>query len=321
MNTVALILNIGLVIFALVAIGFMLYDFKVHKEDTKVEMKVGGIGKSIKASLIAIVTLFFDTLGIGCYAPMTAGFKIFKVTRDKYIPGTLNVACVASTAFESVYFISVVEVDALTLVACVAAAAAGAYLGGGLIAKLPVNKMRLAMGIALLVVAVVLIAGIAGLLNFGGTATGLEGWKLILITVISLVMGGLMTIGIGIYAPLLATVSLLGMDPLVAYPIMLGCCAYLIPTAAIRFCRISIKETKPTYDRKIAILTNTVGLIGPAIAILFVISLPLFWLKVLVAIVVTYVGATMLYQGVKKKADTVADEEEEEKQSMKAEAS
>lgn len=172
------------------------------------------------------------------------------------------------------------------------------------------------MGMALLVVAVVLILGIAGMLNFGGEEIGLTGWKLALIIVISFVMGGLMTIGIGIYAPLLATVSLLGMDPLVAYPIMLGCCAYLIPVAAIRFCQDSIKSEKPTYDRKIAVFTNTVGLIGPVVAMVFLISLPMYWLKILVAIVVVYVGSLMLYQGITKAADKVADTEDDEKEDI-----
>ncbi len=316
MNTIALIINIGLVIFALVALGFMVKDFRVHKDQTKIEMKVGGIGKTIKASLIAIVTLFFDTLGIGCYATMTAGFKVLKVTRDKYIPGTLNVACVASTALESVYFISTVEVDIVTLVACIAASTIGAYLGGGLVAKLNLNKMRKAMGVALLIVALVLILGLAGMLSFSGTEIGLTGWRLALITVISLIMGGLMTIGIGIYAPLLACVSLLGMNPLVAFPIMLGCCAYLIPAAAIRFCQESIKSDVPKYDRKIALITNTIGLLGSGTAMVLVVSLPMNVLKVLVTIIVIYVAVTMLYQGFKKTEDKVALMEDEEKKNM-----
>ena len=316
MNTVALIINIGIAIITLVGILFMLKDFKVHKDQLKVDMKVGGSAKTIKASVIAIVTLFFDTLGIGCYAPMTAGFKIFGVCRDKYIPGTLNVACLMATCVESIYFISVVEVDTLTLVACIAAATIGAYLGGGLVSKLNLDNVRKAVGTALLIVAVVLILGLAGMMDFSGTEIGLTGWKLILIVVISLVMGALMTIGVGIYAPLLAMVSLLGMDPSVAFPIMLGCCAFLIPAAAIRFCQESIKADTPKYDRKVAVITNTVGLIGPVCAMVLVTSLPLFWLKVLVTVVVVYVGVTMLYQGFKKKEDKIAMREEEERKNM-----
>lgn len=312
MNTIALIINIGIAIFALVAIGFMLRDFYIHKEQTKKEMKVGGIKKTIKASVISIVTLFLDTLGIGCYAPMTASFKILKVTRDKYIPGTLNVACVAATAIESIYFITNVEVDILTLACCIIASTIGAYVGGGLIAKLNVDKIRKAMGVALLVVAVVLILGLAGLMSFEGTATGLTGWKLIAITAISLVMGGLMTIGIGIYAPLLAIITLFGMNPEVAYPIMTGCCAYLIPAAAIRFSQESAKSDKPLYDRKIALITSTIGLIGPIIAMTLVTSMDMTLLKILVTIVVIYTGSMMLYQGIKGTKDVVAEMEDQE---------
>lgn len=317
MNTIALVINAGIAIFAITAMLFMAKDFRVHKDQFKVEMKVGGIAKTIKASIIAIVTLFLDTLGIGCYAPMTASFKIFKVTRDKYIPGTLNVACVVATAIESIYFITNVEVEVTTLVACIAASTIGAYVGGGLIAKLNLDKIRKAMGVALLVVAVVLILGLAGLLAFEGEATGLSGWKLIAITVISLVMGGLMTIGIGIYAPLLAVITLFGMDPTVAYPIMTGCCAYLIPAAAIRFCQESIKSEKPLYDRKIALITSTIGLIGPIIAMTLVTSMPMSILKVLVTIVIVYTGCMMLYQGIKGTKDLVAEEEDREMENLK----
>ncbi len=312
MNTLALIINIGIGIMALIAISFMAKDMMVHKEQFKAEMKVGGTMKSIKASGIAIVTLFMDTIGIGCYAPMTACFKILKVTRDKYIPGTLNVACIMATAVESVYFISSIEMDVMTLVVCIACATIGAYVGGGIVSKLDLNKIRKVMGVALLVVVVVLIAGIMGWLSFGGDALGLTGWKLIAIAVVALVMGALMTVGVGIYAPLLAMVTLLGMDPIVAYPVMTGCCAYLIPAAAVRFCQESIKSEKPLYDRKVAILTNTVGLIGPAIAMIFVVSLPLFWLKILVIIVITYTGSFMLYQGITKAADKLAEAEDAE---------
>ena len=312
MDTGALILNIGIVIISIVAVLFMVRDFKIHKDQFKAEMKVGGTKKTLKATLILNVALFFDVLGIGSYGPITAGLKGFKVTRDKYIPGTLQVACVVYQMIVGVYFITNINMDLLTLIACIAAAAIGAYIGGGLVSRLNLTKIRLAMGIALLVVAIVLVLGLMGMTSFAGTERGLTGWKLILITVISLLLGALMTIGIGCYAPLMACVSLLGMDPIIAFPIMMGSCAYLIPAAAIRFCQESAKSEKPTYDRKVAVIGSTIGLIGPIIAMFFVTSLPLFWLKILVICVLLFVSITMLYQAFKKTEDKVAIAEDAE---------
>jgi len=310
--TAALIVNIGIAIITAIAVGFWIKDMMVHKAEFKKEMKVGGSAKAVKASVIAMVTLFFDYIGIGCYSPMTAFWKMFKVTRDKFIPGTLQIACLMATCIESIVCITLIEVETWTLVVCIVTAALGSFVGGGIVAKLPVRPIRIAIGVALLVVAVVLALGVAGVLNIPASGIGVSGWKLVLMGVISFIMGGLMTIGVGYYAPTMAMVALLGLNPSVAWPLFLGACAYLIPVAAIRFLMVSIKSDEPVYDRKIAVYTNTIGLIGPIIAIVFVISMPLQWLKILVIFIIVYVGATMLYQGIKNKADAVAEAEDAE---------
>ena len=46
-----------------------------------------------------------------------------------------------------------------------------------------------------------------------------------------------MTLGIGLYAPCMILVSLLGMNPTAAFPIMMGSCAFLMPVGSLRFIR------------------------------------------------------------------------------------
>src|SRR5882672_4179088 len=46
---------------------------------------------SLLELLIGFVTNFFDTLGIGSFAPTAAIFKFRKMVPDEQIPGTLNV--------------------------------------------------------------------------------------------------------------------------------------------------------------------------------------------------------------------------------------
>lgn len=312
MDTLVIAIDIIIVLLTATAGYYMYKDFKVHKDQVELEMKVGGKSKSIKAAVIGIVLYFFDTLGIGSYAPLTACFKIFKVTRDRYIPGTLNVGSIGMQMVSGILFITGVQVESLTLVGVLGAATIGAYVGGGLVSKLDVNKMRIAMGVALCVVAVVMVAGVMGLLGFDGDARGLEGWKLIVIVLIALIMGALMTIGIGIYAPLLAAVTILGMSADVAYPLMMGSCALLIPAAAIRFCQESIKSERPMYDRKVCLILITTGWIGVVIGYLCLGMMSMDLLKILVTIVIIYTAITMFYQGIKKKADKVAEQEDAE---------
>lgn len=291
-------INAGIVLITLVFLAFFIVDLIKHKED----LKDGGIVKTIKASAISIVTLFFDTLGIGCYAPMTASFKGLKVMDDRLIPGTLNTACTVAMSFEAIVFITKVEVEALTLIVLVGSATIGAFIGAGLVARLPVKKMRLGMGCALLVVVGVMLLGMFGLMPVGGEAVALTGAKLVISGVLCFIFGALMTIGVGAYAPIMATVYLMGLSPLVAFPVMMGACAYLIPAAGIRFIK------KGAYDRKTALIANTIGLIGVAIAVFWITSMDLYILKWLVVVVVTYTGIVMLRDGIRKQAGPSAGE-------------
>src|SRR5215831_14313754 len=104
------------------------------------------------------VTDFFDTLGIGCFAPTTAIFKLQQRMGDDEIPGTLNVGHALPTVVEALIFIAIVTLDFTTLVAMIAAAVAGAWLGAGLIARARRRVIQIGMGVALLIAAGLLLA-------------------------------------------------------------------------------------------------------------------------------------------------------------------
>lgn len=323
-STEVLIIDALVVVISVAALGYMVYDIMQNKVDFKVQMKVGGRSKTVKAAGWTAFCLFWDGIGIGSYAPLTAGFKNLKIIRDKYIPGTLQVCTVAYQMVSALIFITNVEVDTLTLVACIVASSVGAFLGGGLVSRLNLDKTRIAVGLAMIVVAAVMIGQLTGYLGEQtGDAIGLSGWKLIVITVISFVFGALMTIGIGIYAPLMCTVAVMGMDVSTAFPIMMGSCAFLIPVAAISFIRQSVHAEKPQYDRKTAVIACFAGTAGGALGCYVILNLidnfDLTYIKWLVVCVVIIVSIQMLYQGIKKKKDSLADEEDEEFDRLKAE--
>ena len=241
-----------------------------------------------KTGFIGFVGNFFDTLGIGSFAIETAMFKFMRQSEDRLIPGTLNVANAIPTVVQAIIFIQIVEVEPLTLVLMLAASGAGAVLGAGIVSKLSEKKIRLTMGIALLITAGFIVARNLEWIGGGGEAIGLEGSKLVLAVVVNFILGALMTAGIGLYAPCMALVFALGMSPAVAFPIMMGSCAFLMPVASLKF----IKEG--AYNRRASFAIAIAGVFAVLVAAFLVKSLPMDVLKWLIIAVIIYTAIVML---------------------------
>jgi len=238
--------------------------------------------------LIGFVVAFFDTLGIGSFAPTTAIFKLRRSVPDELIPGTLNVGLTPAALIEALIFVTSIIVDPVLLVAVVVSAAGGAWLGAGIVARLPRRTIQIFMGIALMIAGSVFTAVNLGALPGGGTAMGLVGWKFGLAVGINFVLGALMSVGIGLYAPCMITLALLGMHPLAAFPIMMGACALLQPVASLRFFQTGAFAWGPSVGLAFG------GVIGVFIAAYIVKSLPLFALRWLVIVVIAYAAFAML---------------------------
>ncbi len=243
---------------------------------------------------IGFVTDFFDTLGIGSFAPTTSLFKLFRLVPDERIPGTLNVGHTLPTILEALAFIAIVEVDPVTLVSLIAASVVGAWLGAGLVARWPRRYVQVGMGGALLVAAGLFLMSNLSLFPSGGAALGLHGPTLWFAIAVNFCLGALMTIGIGLYAPLMILVALLGMNPKAAFPIMMGSCAFLMPFASIRFIRFD------AYSLRAALGLTLGGLPGVVIAAYIVKSLPLAYVRWLVIVVVVYAAVAMLRSAITK---------------------
>lgn len=235
------------------------------------------------------VTDFFDTLGIGSFAPTVAMMNALKINiPDKLIPGTLNVCHTIPVVFEAFIFTTVIKVDSITLISLLGAAVVGSYVGAGIISKMDERKIQIVMGFALVVTAILMLLAQLGLMPGGGNATGLTGGKLVIGVVGNFILGALMTAGVGLYSPCMAMVYFLGMSPTVAFPIMMGSCALLMPTASVKF----IKEG--TYAKKTSLFITIGGVIGVFIAANFVSSMPMDILRWVVIIVIAYTSVTML---------------------------
>lgn len=249
----------------------------------------------LKTSVIGFVVNFFDVLGIGAFAPQTALLRFTKQTEDKLIPGTMNVANTLPVLLQAFIFINIIEVDPLTLILMLVSAAVGAVIGAGIVSQLPERKIRLTMGIALLVTAAFMLARMMNWIQGGGDAIGLTDYKLVIAVVVNFFLGAIMTAGVGLYAPCMALVFALGMSPKVAFPIMMGSCAFLMPPASVKFIR------KGAYNRKAAVAMAIPGVVAVLIAALIVKSLPLEILQRVVLIVIVYTAAMLLYAVYKQK--------------------
>jgi uncharacterized membrane protein YfcA len=237
---------------------------------------------------IGFLTNFFDTLGIGSFAPTTSMFKLNRLVPDEKIPGTLNVGHTLPTIAQAFIFIAIVSVDMATLASLIAASVAGAWLGAGAVASWPRRRVQIGMGIALLAAATFFAMTNLGLFPAGGDTLGLTSPLLWFGIAGNFVLGALMTLGIGLYAPCMILVALLGMNPKAAFPIMMGSCAFLMPIGSLRFIR------KDSYALKAAVGLALGGIPAVFLAAFFVKSLPLTWLRWLVVVVVVYAAIAML---------------------------
>lgn len=237
---------------------------------------------------IGFVTNFFDTLGIGSFATTTAFFKLWKLVKDEVIPGTLNVGHTLPTLAQAFIYIAIVDVDMTTLIALIIAAILGTWLGAGVVASWSRRNVQIGMGIALLVAAGLTLMQVLSVSAPPGTDKGLTGTKLALGFAGNFLLGALMSLGIGLYGPCLIMISLLGMDPTTAFPIMMGSCAFLMPVGSAKFI------SKGSYNLRAAVGLALGGIPAVLIAAYIVKSLPLYYVRWLVIIVVVYTALMML---------------------------
>ena len=237
---------------------------------------------------IGFVTAFLDTLGIGSFATTTAVYKLWNMVPVTLMPGTLNVGHTLPTIAQAFIYTQIVPVESATLVLMIVAAVAGSWLGAGVVARWPRRKIQIGMGLALLGAAALMLMTALKLFPVGGDTLGLAGVRLVIGLAGNFVLGALMMLGIGLYAPCMILVYLLGMAPTAAFPIMMGSCAFLMPISSIRFVKTR------AYHVQAALGLALGGLPAALSAALIVKSLPLGTVRWLVVFVVIYTAINML---------------------------
>ncbi len=243
---------------------------------------------SVMQLAIGFVTNFFDTLGIGSFATTTTIFKVLKVVPDEQIVGTLIVGHSLPVVTQAFIFLVVVQVDPAVLALLIGVSILGGWLGAGFASTLPKRPIQVFMGVGLLAAAFFMLMSQLGQFPGGGTALTLPIGKLAIALVANFILGALLMLGIGSYAPSLILFSVLGMDPRAAFPIMMGSGAMMAMAGGLRFMEAG------RFDRRAALGLTLGGIPGVLVAGLLVRSLPLDVLRWVVVFVVAYTAITML---------------------------
>ena len=240
--------------------------------------------------VIGAVTNFLDTFGIGSYAQITALFKLRGRPADELIPGTLNVGSTLPSFVGSLLFFGAIAVEPVLLASMVVSSGAGAWMGAGVVSRLPRRRIQLFMGVALIIAAIFFAMTALGVLPPSGTAMGLSGWRFLVAVLANFAFGALMCIGIGNYAPSMVLLGLLGMHPIAAYPIMIGSDGVLIPVASLGFLRSG------RFAHGVAVGLTLGGLAGTLLAFPLVktIGEHLAVMRWLVIVVILYAAVSML---------------------------
>ncbi|HXT18342.1 MAG TPA: sulfite exporter TauE/SafE family protein [Gemmatimonadaceae bacterium] len=258
---------------------------------------------------ISFVANFFDTLGVGSYATTTTMVRFFKLIPDEKIPGSLNVGYVLPTVTEAFLFIygfrglitvEPVQVDPRTLISLIVASILGAWLGAGVVSSWPRRKIQVGMGLCLLAAAIIMVVRMTVFHSLTVGTTSLTGTRWILGMGGLFILGALMTLGIGLYAPCLILVTALGMTEKSAFPIMMGACAFLMPVAVARFIRARAYYSPAMIGMAIA------GIPAVLLAVKWFTNLPMAYVKVLVIVVVTYTAISML-RAARRERDLASD--------------
>ncbi|MEX0735769.1 MAG: sulfite exporter TauE/SafE family protein [Steroidobacteraceae bacterium] len=252
---------------------------------------------------LGAITNFFDTLGIGSFATTTAWLKFRKFVPDSFIPATLNVGHALPTIAQSTIFLVIlgVHVDPTLLASCIAAAVLGSLIGAPLVVRAPVQLVQAIVGIALLIAAGLYAISNLDLMPIGGEATALPAAEMYVAIAVHFVLGALMAFGIGLYAPSLIMLSMLGLDPRLAFPIMASACAFLMPTTGFSFMR------SDRIDLKIVLGIALGGIPAVLVAAFIVKEMPIVWLRWGVVVVVLYASFLLLRSAFKGQAVPVGE--------------
>jgi uncharacterized membrane protein YfcA len=243
----------------------------------------------VEALALGAVVNFLDTLGIGSFATTTAWFKFRRMVPDRLIPQTLLCGLTPPAMTESIVFLLAFrgQLDPVLLFSCVIAVFLGGLTGVPLVTRARVWVVQMTVAIGLLLAAAAYVMQGLDLFPGGGTANSLPLTLTVIAVLANFGFGILANFGVGNYAPTLVMLSLMGMNPKLAFPIMAGGAALMGAGSSFQHVRIG------KVDLKIVLGLAIGGIPAVLVAVYVVKEMPIDYLRWLVVAVVLYAAAVM----------------------------
>lgn len=245
-------------------------------------------GNPVAMAISQFFIYLLSTFGISDFAIGASIYPKLKWLEAKNLPGTLNTACVIPVFFMSLIYITNIEVGLITLIVPIVCQVIGSYLSPKYVVKLPQRSIKKLVTVGLIVAASVILLSKLNLMPVGGNETSLSFGKLIILGILSFIFGAFNNMGIGSYPLTMATVFALGLNPKVAFPIMMGACTMSVPIGSTQFIKFE------SYSRKITLFSATFGVLGVFVAAFFVKSLDVSLLQWLALIIIIYAAVSMI---------------------------
>jgi uncharacterized membrane protein YfcA len=261
----------------------------------KTALAQGALRPTGEAIAVVAAVNFFDTLGIGSFAPTLAWLKFRTRLPARLIPCTMIVACTLPTILQAGIFLALlgVNVDPILLAGYAVALLLGGLGGARLVTRVPIWIVQGVVAAALLIAAALYALSNLHMMPAGGAAASLPVPLMVVAIAASFMMGVLLNFGVGHYAPSLLMLSLMGMDPRLAFPIMATGGALTATVVSARHIRVG------GADIRIAAGFALGGVPAVLIAAFIVKDMPVGLLRWLVIVVVVYAATVMLRDAVR----------------------
>lgn len=238
---------------------------------------------------LGAVVNFFDTFGIGSFAQTTAWLKFRKLVPDRLIPPTMIAGLTPPAMVESIIFLVLlgVKVDPALLFGGAIATGVGGIVGAPLVVRAKAWIVQMTVAIGLVLAGIAFVLAIAGAMPVGGTASSLPLGLTIIAIGLSFVLGLLANFGVGNYAPTLAILSLMGMDPHYCFPIMASGASLMGAASSMKFVKV------PDMDLGIVVGLTLGGIPAVLVAALIVKQMDVDVLRYVITLVVFYTAIVM----------------------------
>jgi len=242
-----------------------------------------------EAMILGAIVNFFDTFGISSFAQTTAWMKFRKMVPDRLIPPTMIAGLTPPAMAESIIFLILlgVRVDPVLLFGAAMATFVGGVVGAPLVVRARTWLVQIIVAIGLTMAGIAYVFGFLGMLPVGGTASGLPMGLTSVAIAVSFVLGLLANFGVGNYAPTLAILSLMGMDPHYCFPIMASGASLMGAGSSMRFIKV------PEIDLRIVVGLALGGIPAVLMAALIIKKMDVEVLRYLITVVVFYTAVVM----------------------------